>query len=456
MAALASTMPVELLHQIYENLNQQDRKSCRLVCKYFRFTAEISLFRHILLRRNPESFIRLRLIAEHPDICTHVKFLCYDPRLFSSPFYKDFETWYSAALGHNHWTHSAVMGAAPKLERKELEAHYQTYCAIYHSDQLTQNYDVETQDLMSCLARLPRLREVYLLFHEVGGDAELHQLSSITQETLIMPDCVHGWFHGKQFTALMEAAYEAQTPLKSIDAVGVPWSVFQQSNDILSMMASATEACQYLAIKMDPDDDPENGSTSLAQMVSSSSSLRTLDISLGYFTEVRNPAVNLLEIIDPEIHWPYLKRLNLRCFAATEVSLKSLLTRHTTTLRYLELAYIKLEPYPLDGMELHGSWIEIIVFLESSLSLESIRLDGFLSNERGEMWSICHQDGDCFARTRLGLIEGPCLKDRVEQFIVEGGTCPFPMPHGPDRPADWEHLTDTSFFDFHRLFSSPW
>ena len=311
MAALALAMPVELLHQICEYLPQPDLKNFRLVCTYFRFIAEKFLFRHILLRRNPESFTRLRLIADHLDIRNHVKSLCYDPRLFSSPFHKDFETWYSAVLGHDHWTHSTIMRYAPKLERKDLEYHYSRYCAIYHSDQLTQNYDVETQDLTSGLARLPHLREVHVLFHEVSDFSKIHVLSSILQETLIMPDNVRGLLHGKQFTALMDAAYAAQTPLKSVNAVGVPWSVFQQSEVISSMMASATEACQHLTLRMAPDDDPKNGSTGLAKLVSSSSSLRTLDISLGYFTEVSNPAVNLSEIIDPKIRWPYLKRLNL-------------------------------------------------------------------------------------------------------------------------------------------------
>ena len=444
MAALALAMPVELLHQICENLTQPDLRNCRLVCRHFRFTAEKFLFRHILLRRNAESFMRLRLIANHPEIRNHVRSLCYDPRLFSSPFYEDFETWYSAVLGYDHWSHSAVMDYAPKLKRKELEAHYQKYCALYHSDQITRNYEVDTQDLMSGVARLSHLREVDFLFDEVGDDSELHQLSSISQETLIMPDRVRGWLHGKQFTALMEATYAAQIPLKSINAVCVPWSVFQESKIRSSTMASATEACQYLVIRMDPKDKPENGSTGLANMVSSSSSLRTLDISLGYFTEGRDPAVNLSDIIDPKLHWPYLKRLSLRCFTATDISLKNLLTCHTTTLRSLELAYIKLEPYPLDGKEYHGSWIEIIAFLESSLSLASVSLDGLLSNESGEMWSICGQDKP----------KGPCLKDRIEQFIVEGGTCPLPVPHAPERPADWEHLTDSSFVDPHRLFIS--
>ena len=456
MAALALAMPVELLLQICEDLNQRDLKSCRLVCTHVRFTAEKLLFRYLLLRRNPESFVRLRLIADHPEISNHVRSLCYDPRLFSSPFYKDCETWYSAALGHEHWTHFAVMDYAPKLGRKDLEAHYERYCAVYHSDQLTQKYDVKTQDLMSGVARLPQLRDVYFLFDEVSGDSEFHQMSSITQETLIMPDSVCGWLHGKQFTALMEAAYAAQTPLKTINAVGVPWSIFQQSKIISSMMASATEACQHLTIKMDADDDPEKGGTGLAKMVSSSSSFRTLDISLGYFTEVKKPAVNLSEIIDPKIRWPYLRRLNLRCFTATDVSLKNLLTSHITTLRSLELAYIKLEPYQSDGKEYYGSWIEITVFLESSLSLESVRLDGFLSNESGEMWSVRHPRDCCFAQTRPDLIQGPCLKDRIERFIVDGGTCPLPMPHAPDRPEDWEHFTDSSFYDFHRRFSSRW
>ena len=449
MATFALAMPVELLHQICEDLNKPDLKNCRLVCRYFRSTAEKFLFRHILLRRNVESFMRLRLIADHPEIRNHVKSLCYDPRLFpTSQLWEDFEEWNRAVHGRGHATMSFIQEYADKAERKKLQAHYQRYCALFHSDTPMQGHEVETQDLINGFAKLPRLKEICFIFQEEFRPSKFCQLSPITQETLIWPEPVHGWLHGKNLTALLEAAHAAQTLFKSIKALGVPWSVFQQSEEVSSMMASATKACQHLAIDVDPDDDPESGRGSgrgnLAKMISSSASLRTLEVSLGHLGNQRQGKwksdAELSEIVDPKVHWPYLKRLKLQGLVATDVSLKNLLTHHSTTLRSLDLIHFQLEPYQLDGKEYHGSWIEIIVFLESSLSLDNVRLDGQLSNGRDELW-WAEDCGDSDSRFRCPQ-KGPYLNHLIERFIVEGGTCPLPFPHDPDRPANWQHLTD--------------
>ena len=449
MATLVIAIPVELLHQICQNLSQRDLKSCRLVCRYFRFTAEKLLFSHILLRRNVESFTRLRLIADHPEIRNHVQSLCYDPRLFpNSPIWEDFEKWNSAVNGHGHFTISFIQEYADKAERQKLQAHYQRYCALVHSDVPMKNYDVETQDLVNGFARLPHLKEVCFIFTEEDRPSRFRRLSSITQETLIWPDPVHGWLHGKKFAALLEAAHAVQISLKSIKAYGVPWSVFQQSVEVSSRIASATKACEHLAIDVDPNDDPRNGKGSgrenLANMISSSASLHTLEISLGHlgYQGRGNPRLDakLSEIVDPKLYWPYLKRLKLQALAATDMSLKSLLTHHSRTLRSLDLVHFRLEPYQLDGKKYHGSWIEIIVFLESSLSLNNVRLDGQLSNGVDELWwtEDCGDSDSMFGCPD----KGPSLNHLIGRFIVEGGTCPLPFPHDPDKPADWKHLTD--------------
>lgn len=59
-------MPPEIFHMICANLDQPDQKSFRLVCKSFSYAAEITLFRQVLLKRNVESFMKLRMIAAHP------------------------------------------------------------------------------------------------------------------------------------------------------------------------------------------------------------------------------------------------------------------------------------------------------------------------------------------------------------------------------------------------------
>ena len=398
--------------------------------------------------------MRLGLIADHPEIRNHVKSLCYDPRLFlNSGLCEDLKRWNGAVCvhGYDHPGYPFIQEYADKAERKKLQAHYQRYCTLVHSDEPMHKHEVETQGLISGFTRLPHLREVCFIFEEERCPPSFRRLSSITQETLIYPMSVHGWLHGEKFTALLKAAHVAQIPLNSVKAFGVSWSVFQQSKETSSMIASATKACQHLAIDMDPYDDPGNGRGdgrgSLANVISSSTSLHTLEVSLGHIKDCpwdeKSLIATLSEIIDPKIHWPYLKRLKLQALAATDVRLKNLLTRHTTTLRSLELVHFKLEPYQLDGKDCHGSWIELIVFLQSSLSLESVRLNGELSNGSDEEW-LAYDSGDSDIRCD-GPQKGPSLKHRINTFIVEGGKCPLPFPHAPDKPADWKHLTDYSW-----------
>ena len=183
-------------------------------------------------------------------------------------------------------------------------------------------------------------------------------------------------------------------------------------------------------------------------MISSSSSLHTLEISLGYVRNRRwgdrRLAAKLSEVVDPKNCWPYLKRLKLQAFASTDLHLKGLLTRHTSTLRSLELTHFTLEPYQRDGKKYYGSWIDIIVFLESSLNLESVRLDGELCNGSDEIW-CAHDPGDFDSTYFHCPPNRPNLNQRIKDFIVEGGTRPLPFPHAPDKPSDWEHLTDFSW-----------
>ena len=138
-------------------------------------------------------------------------------------------------------------------------------------------------------------------------------------------------------------------------------------------------------------------------------------------------------------HWPSLKQLKLRALQATDISLIKLSTTHATTLRSLELAYIGLLHYQLDGKECHGSWVEIILTLQSHLCLQTVRLDGNLSNGWNEGWSaVDHNKSDDWHFVGERPEEVPCLKHRVERYVVEGGTCPLPLPYHAEESGGWK------------------
>lgn len=152
--------------------------------------------------------------------------------------------------------------------------------------------------------------------------------------------------------------------------------------------ATATKACQYLAVEIKSDQGKENEGANLAKMISSSPSLHTFEISFDFLPfEDIEWTMKLSELFEAGGHWPSLKQLKLRALQATDISLIKLLTTHATTLRSLELAHIGLEHYQLDGKECHGSWVETILILQSHLCLQTVRLDGNLSNGWNEAWS---------------------------------------------------------------------
>lgn len=449
-------LPAELIIQICENLDQADLKTFRLTCKKFSYAAEASLFRRVLLRRNVESFMKLRLIADHPRISELVKAICYSGKMFFNAHRcKNLNHWSKSFIGQGqgiglrHRYSSAIRAFSRTLTVAELEVHYKNFCAHRHSEQLMQKHDIETQDLTSVIAKLPQLDEVCFArgeHHELPKDDPISfdQFSSIARETLVEPDW-HGGkrFHAAQFTALLKAAHTVQKPLHTIKALGVPWSAFQQSKEVADIMASATKACRYLRIEWDFVKHRGTGSANLAKFIACSPYLQTLEIFSIRYVWVCDSSwtLKLSEILEARAHWPHLKRLKLGSVRATEISLMNLLMTHATSLESLELADVYLEGYHQDGKECHGSWVEILLFLQRYLCLKTCRLGGILSNGLDEAWELRDPDESEFWRDACGRPkEGSCLKHRIERFVVEGGTCPLPTPHAAKESGGWSYI----------------
>lgn len=439
-------LPAELVIQICKNLDQADLKRCRLACKDFSYAAEISLFRQVVLKRNVESFMRLRLIADHPRISALVKALCYSGKmLWNAHLCKNIDDWTERFIGRgsDDRCSSAIREFSRTLTPQELQVHYQKFCAHRHNEQLLQKYDLETQDLTSAIAKLPQLDEVCFAYGKQNmlpndDSVSLDQLSAVAQETLVEPEWRGGYkFHAGQFNALLKAAHTVQRPLHTIEALRVPWRAFQQSKEVTDMMASATTACQHLRIDLMVGPDKENGLANLAKMFSSAANLQTLEISLGFWY-CGNQSNMLSKPFKAGAHWPNLKRLKLGSMKATDISLMNLLTIHATSLQSLELVNIYLEGYRLSEIEHHGSWVTILLSMQRSLSLKIVRLSGYLSNEWDEAWLIHDPDeSEYWYHRDLRPEEGSCLKHRIERFIVEGGTCPLPMPHEAKESGGW-------------------
>ena len=216
-------------------------------------------------------------------------------------------------------------------------------------------------------------------------------------------------------------------------------------------MVSIMEACQHLALGF--VNDRQFGRVTLAAMISGAPCLHTLEISFHVRqSQDKNRMVEFRDVFKRDVQWPNLKYLKIHSVKGRDYHLKSLLTDHATTLRVLEIADFDLELYQRGGKKCHGSWVDIILFLQSSLHLQSVRLEGSLSNRLDEAWwSMDIDEEDDYDIS----LHGPCLKHRIQRFVVEGGTFPLPMHDAVVRAGGWEHVeydADPSWnFDFELL-----
>lgn len=109
-----------------------------------------------------------------------------------------------------------------------------------------------------------------------------------------------------------------------------------------------------------------------------------------------------------------------------------------------------LQPYTLDGKQCHGAWVEIILFLQSLLSLETIYLNGVFSNKVDEVWCSQNPGEHYYVKShevldfRLGDSDSASdssghlsLKHCMERFVVNGGTFPPALPQEAQKAGGW-------------------
>lgn len=177
----------------------------------------------------------------------------------------------------------------------------------------------------------------------------------------------------------------------------------------------------------------ENGPKSrgfVATMIAEAPLLHTLEVSFNTILD-RSSAGDLSLLFEHRAYWPRLKTLQLQAIRTSESALRAFLIAHTLTLGSLELRDMFLHEVGSS----RGPWVSIILFLESALNLEKVRLGGILSNGSNEGWYVHDPDEIEFWGTRgthpnLPPPKGSCLKHRIEQFIVKGGEVPVPIPVG--------------------------
>ena len=450
----AVPVPQEILQLICQNLDRSDLKNARLACKGLNDAAEISLFRCIYLRRNMDSFCRLRMIASTSHLAKVVKSITYSSQLVPGPDeHVDFDTW-----RRNHFGQGFSNVESDKLKKScttaDLHRYYSRWCAHLHSQRLMQKFDIEEKDLDYAFSKLPQLEEVHWGWFFYGDKPVrlpgTEHFGFLGRELMVGPDHKSGVeYHVRQFTSMMAAAFKGKKRLKVIEAHRLRWKMFQQQDEILAMMNTNMTYCEQFIWSPDRWEENVNGDLQIGSMMRNAPRLRTIRLDFhNNGSQSHREMTNLSRILVEHYHWPNLKHVYLDGFRVSDILLRGFLAAHAASLTSLHLGEIVLTPYEWKGKPHHSSWIRFIIFLRESLNLRKMRFRYNLMSEGVENWFVA----DANPLYTIVVKGHLTVKERVERYVVEGGEFPLPWPSEAEDESHWRDV----LLDFQSRSDMTW
>lgn len=419
------------------NMDRSDLKNARLACKELNNAAEIPLFRHIYLRRNMDSFCRLRMIASTPCLAKRVKAIVYSGQKVQGPDEcVDYDTWRREYFGKG-FEPCLKVGSKALLKTctgADMHRYYWNWCAHLHSQRLIQTYDIECRDLEYAFSKLPQLEEICFGSDKDGlrifGPTKREHFCSLGREMMVEPDQFSGSkHHVGQFMAMMAAAHRNKKKLKVIKAMDLKFEAFQQDQEVLAMMIANMRHCEHFAFMAWSPLKRNGGELQIGSMIRDAPHLRKIElIFLTGTDELLEETIDLSRVFLQQCHWSNLASLRLEGFSTSEIHFKEFLAAHATSLTSLKISHVILRPHEIEGKLHHGSWFRMIRFFGESLNLHKMRLHRLLTEE---IW-VFKDSIVAYGLSNLFGRDDTVFKQRVERYVVDGGDFPLPWPTGTE------------------------
>ncbi len=405
MPKTMDNLPVETVEGIFGFLSIPDLKSTRLVSKFCSSVAARHLFREVHVFPHPTSFQRLELLLRNPSITRWIESIhvassmVQDPSDFSVDI--DNQDFYWTSIRQQYQTHIVY--------EPELKKAYSTYQAYLGGQRAFKEEQMGAEILKRTFKLIPGLVGLKLAdsFGQYDGfrpnyEGPFKNSSKFTDVIFpylgICPDSNMGSCRdsvNELFRSMLLAAKDTDKKIATIVCNNLSWGFFDQDSNVMSDLMKVFAAARHVTLRLAEGNEVflEDPSTlrskrsNLAQLLDASSKLETFDVSFGSIKPPEDYDVTALaNLLEFRSCWSELTILRLRGLTTQAATLKIFLGAHSSTLRSLDLADIKL-----DGNKDTGSWTSILEFLGQSLHLKDVRLDGYLKNW-DESWESCDED----------------------------------------------------------------
>jgi hypothetical protein len=423
-------LPPELISSVCEYLQDRtDLRNVRLLNPAFNGAARRILFHTLYLTVNLSSFEKLQKIARHETLRYLVEVIDYDGVELARFRIPRFKKWLDehATYGMGIPRDKRAQFLA-RFTQEQLHTYHDNFCRFLGGqERLLEAGNVLTW-LTEALRGLPRLSVLNLIempTMEPISDPELQPLEAwapLARQILAEPvefdaedkprnqhfgelllAAVCCTFYNKHFKSLRtvnkwlisrssQSKLEYPHRVREIHGRALDPETFHVLFDIIPQLALEDLEGLSLEFFFLSSDSPSNNAA-IVQLLQHTSELQSLRISFSDFPDMDYPEkFHLTTLLDSDFQWSCLKHLSLQSLVTETSRLKSLLIRHSKTLRSLELSHITLHcrenggGWALKGLE-RTPWISTIHLLSEQMSLESIKLEGYFASDTRGNWT---------------------------------------------------------------------
>lgn len=459
-----SRLPPELLLEIFSYLPPPDVKKCRLVSTALRVAGEPFLLPVMNLTFESSCFDRLEEICKIPSVCFGVHQIQYNINCLvrnsqsidnltayhenrerrppsTSTAQDQISTDWNPTVSQFHETLVDIVRRPMHYSDLDFRRTRTAYEAICRDQERMHQAGDNSAIITQAFKMLPNLTAVTVDVQPCYNVSfESNQLIQNTAGVYFSNniDQMQLGYDVSQLRSLLNGTMEVGRPLKYLKCNLMSWRIFSQAKQDFENTTAALQQLKHLELTIDveclgiyPDDHRPNVLPYLITLPRDEAVYARRYLLNGRVSDFLAAAPNLeclhfqwqRAVIELDLWmvvgthtWSFLKTLHLWHIHTQSVVLRSLLSRHATTLRDVKLAFWSIT----DGL-----WAPMFLFMRQVLSLEAFKAYRLQGLEESDLWIPC---GEHVARTDGRIRFNPLndhLMDIITRYVTGNGHAPL-------------------------------
>lgn len=447
-------LPPEILHTTCSFLDDNDARLLRQTCKNITAVAGCYAFPQLTFYLHPGDFDMLRYFANHDIFAKNVRSLVYITdilrpkrvsfRKFLVRVMNRDEKWIETMRSRARtttWTgtRSKLPHQRPTDVKQQLRDIYDEYVEIHERQVKLLAGGEDFAVLKDVVPKFSRLRNI-----TVSADysfPEMKECWTPFQQILVPATDVLDPKACRQAASLLLPLVGLSPRLRSLCLGEIHWSFFDRLHDPLrfTQMAEICRNLTMLNVYIDSSKLTHNavpnytndGARTVRQgdvrrLLEAMPKLESLTVGFTPTDELDATCPARLEdLVSTTTHWPYLRHLSFDTIEAPRQDLIDFFTRHSRTLRTIELRDLNL---------IRSSWrvfLPQMQKLAEDMFLDNILIAGYGSGEAEEHTIASEPREELFYFNDPLDPSTPCLSDYITDYIISGQG-PNPLDNVPD------------------------